>query len=199
MNLRRLSGTQGYALFVAIVVVVVLAYLFLSGALESGGQDGQQEVQESEAAAQQAVPVAVGAAELPGVVQFEQSARVGELDIAVDSVRWTNEVRSEGRTQLATERFMIVRLSAVNRGAEPYRLLPEQIQIVAADGRSFVLDPLLSAGAAPYESSPAAAPPTTLQPGLAVSLLVIFPMPNDAGGLSLRIHGHYVDFALAEE
>ena len=198
MNLRRLSGTQGYALFVAIVVVVVLAYLFLSGALEGGGQDGQG-AQESEAAAQQAAPVAVGAAEQPGVVEFEQSARVGELDIAVDSVSWTNEVRSDGRTQLAAERFMIVRLNAVNRGAEPYRLLPEQIQIVAADGRSFVLDPLLSAGAAPYESSPAAAPPTTLQPGLAVSLLVIFPMPNDAGGLSLRIHGHYVDFALTEE
>ena len=192
-RLARLSGTQGYAIFVAIVVVVVLVYLFLSGALDSGGSDdAEQEIQ-------QATPVEVQATAAPNIVAFEQSARVGNLDIAIESISWADEVRSQGRTQLATERFAILRLSAVNRGASPYQLQPDQIQIVAADGRSFVLDSLLSIGAAQFEPSPTLAPPTTLQPGLAVSLLVVFALPNDAGGLTLRIHGHYVDFALSDD
>ena len=192
-RLARLSGTQGYAIFVAIVVVVVLVYLFLSGALDSGGSDDtEQEIQ-------QAAPVEVEATAAPRIVAFEQSARVGNLDIAIESITWADEVFSQGRRQLATERFAILRLSAVNRGASPYQLQPDQIQIVAADGRSFVLDSLLSIGAAQFEPSPTLAPPTTLQPGLAVSLLVVFALPNDAGGLTLRIHGHYVDFALADD
>ena len=151
-RLARLSGTQGYALFVAIVVVVVLVYLFLSGALDSGsGDDTEQEIQ-------QATPVEVQATAAPSSVAFEQSSRVGNLDIAIESITWTDEVRSQGRTQLATERFAILRLSAVNRGASPYQLQPDQIQIVSADGRSFVLDSLLSIGAAQYEPNPTLAP-----------------------------------------
>ena len=147
-RLARLSGTQGYALFVAIVVVVVLVYLFLSGALDSGsGDDTEQETQ-------QATPVEVEATAAPSSVAFEQSSRVGNLDIAIESITWADEVRSQGRKQLATERFAILRLSAVNRGASPYQLQPDQIQIVSADGRSFVLDSLLSIGAAQYEPNP---------------------------------------------
>lgn len=192
MNLRRLSGTQGYALFVAVVVVVVVVYLFLSGAFDSSSGNGGDQVQQVE-------PIVVDASGAAEIVALEQSARVGQLDIAVERVTWTNEIRTAGRTQSAAERFTVVRLNAVNRGAAPVELLPQQLQMVAADGRIFSLDPQISLGAAQYEPQPTLAPPAALQPGLAVPLLLVFPTPNEASGLSLRIHGHYVDFALEDE
>lgn len=192
MNFRgvRLSGTQGYALFVAVVVVVVLVYLFLSGFFGSG-DDAEQ--------AAAPPPVTVDAAETPGVVAFEQTARVGPLDIAIERVEWTNELLADGRTRQAAQRFAVVRLNVVNRGAAPYQLLPRQAQMVTADGRSYALDAALAAGAAIYEDRATLALPATFQPDLPVALLLVFRLPNDAGGLSLRIHGHHVDFALAEQ
>ena len=192
MNLRgvRISGTQGYALFVAIVVVVVLVYLFLSGFFDSGDDPEQ---------AAAPAPVTVDAAETPGVVEFEQTARVGPLDIAIERVEWTNELLADGRTRQAAQRFAIVRLNVVNRGAAPYQLLPRQAEMVTADGRSYALDAALAAGAAIYEDRATLALPATFQPDLPVALLLVFRLPNDAGGLSLRIHGHHVDFALAEQ
>ena len=192
MNLRgvRISGTQGYALFVAIVVVVVLVYLFLSGFFGSGDDPEQ---------AAAPTPIVVGAAETPGVVEFEQTARVGPLDIAIERVEWTNELLADGRTRQAAQRFAVVRLNVVNRGAAPYQLLPRQAEMVTADGRSYALDAALAAGAAIYEDRATLALPATFQPDLPVALLLVFRLPNDAGGLSLRIHGHHVDFALAEQ
>ena len=192
MNFRgiRLSGTQGYALFVAVVVVVVLVYLFLSGFFGSG-DDAEQ--------AAAPPPVTVDAAETPGVVAFEQTARVGPLDIAIERVEWTNELLADGRTRQAAQRFAVVRLNVVNRGAAPYQLLPRQAEMVTADGRSYALDAALAAGAAIYEDRATLALPATFQPDLPVALLLVFRLPNDAGGLSLRIHGHHVDFALAEQ
>ena len=192
MNLRgvRISGTQGYALFVAIVVVVVLVYLFLSGFFDSGDDPEQ---------AAAPAPVTVDAAETPGVVEFEQTARVGPLDIAIERVEWTNELLADGRTRQAAQRFAIVRLNVVNRGAAPSQLLPSQAEMVTADGRSYALDAALAAGAAIYEDRATLALPATFQPDLPVALLLVFRLPNDAGGLSLRIHGHHVDFALAEQ
>ena len=192
MNLRgvRISGTQGYALFVAVVVVVVLVYLFLSGFFDSGDDPEQ---------AAAPPPVTVDAAETPGVVEFEQTARVGPLDIAIERVEWTNELLADGRTRQAAQRFAIVRLNVVNRGAAPYQLLPRQAEMVTADGRSYALDAALAAGAAIYEDRATLALPATFQPDLPVALLLVFRLPNDAGGLSLRIHGHHVDFALAEQ
>ena len=186
----RISGTQGYALFVAVVVVVVLVYLFLSGFFDSGDDPEQ---------AAAPPPVTVDAAETPGVVEFEQTARVGPLDIAIERVEWTNELLADGRTRQAAQRFAIVRLNVVNRGAAPYQLLPRQAEMVTADGRSYALDAALAAGAAIYEDRATLALPATFQPDLPVALLLVFRLPNDAGGLSLRIHGHHVDFALAEQ
>ena len=186
----RISGTQGYALFVAIVVVVVLVYLFLSGFFDSGDDPEQ---------AAAPPPVTVDAAETPGVVAFEQTARVGPLDIAIERVEWTNELLADGRTRQAAQRFAVVRLNVVNRGAAPYQLLPRQAEMVTADGRSYALDAALAAGAAIYEDRATLALPATFQPDLPVALLLVFRLPNDAGGLSLRIHGHHVDFALAEQ
>ncbi len=186
----RISGTQGYALFVAIVVVVVLVYLFLSGFFDSGDDPEQ---------AAAPPPVTVDAAETPGVVEFEQTARVGPLDIAIERVEWTNELLADGRTRQAAQRFAVVRLNVVNRGAAPYQLLPRQAEMVTADGRSYALDAALAAGAAIYEDRATLALPATFQPDLPVALLLVFRLPNDAGGLSLRIHGHHVDFALAEQ
>ena len=192
MNFRgiRLSGTQGYALFVAVVVVVVLVHLFLSGFFDSG-DDAEQ--------AAAPPPVTVAAAETPGVVAFEQTARVGPLDIAIERVEWTNELLADGRTRQAAQRFAVVRLNVVNRGAAPYQLLPRQAEMVAAGGRSYALDAALAAGAAIYEDRATLALPATFQPDLPVALLLVFRLPNDAGGLSLRLHGHHVDFALAEQ
>lgn len=192
MNFRgiRLSGTQGYALFVAVVVVVVLVYLFLSGFFDSG-DDAEQAVAPP--------PVTVAAAETPGVVAFEQTARVGPLDIAIERVEWTNELLADGRTRQAAQRFAVVRLNVVNRGAVPYQLLPRQAEMVTAGGRSYALDAALAAGAAIYEDRATLALPATFQPDLPVALLLVFRLPNDAGGLSLRLHGHHVDFALAEQ
>ena len=192
MNLRgvRISGTQGYALFVAIVVVVVLVYLFLSGFFDSGDDPEQ---------AAAPPPVTVDAAETPGVVEFEQAARVGPLDIAIERVEWTNELLADGRTRQAAQRFAIVRLNVVNRGAAPYQLLPRQAEMVTADGRSYALAAALAAGAAIYEDRATLALPATFQPDLPVALLLVFRLPNDAGGISLRLHGHHVDFALAEQ
>ncbi len=186
----RISGTQGYALFVAVVVVVVLVYLFLSGFFDSGDDPEQ---------AAAPPPVTVDAAETPGVVEFEQTARVGPLDIAIERVEWTNELLADGRTRQAAQRFAVVRLNVVNRGAAPYQLLPRQAEMVTADGRSYALDAALAAGAAIYEDRATLALPATFQPDLPVALLLVFRLPNDAGGLSLRIHGHHVDFALAEQ
>lgn len=195
MNFRgiRLSGTQGYALFVAVVVVVVLVYLFLSGFFGSGDDPEQA------AAPPPVTPVTVDAAETPGVVAFEQTARVGPLDIAIERVEWTNELLADGRTRQAAQRFAVVRLNVVNRGASAYELLPRQAQMVTAGGRSYALDAALAAGAAIYEDRATLALPATFQPDLPVALLLVFRLPNDAGGLSLRIHGHHVDFALAEQ
>ena len=186
----RISGTQGYALFVAIVVVVVLVYLFLSGFFDSGDDPEQ---------AAAPPPVTVDAAETPGIVEFEQTARVGPLGIAIERVEWTNELLADGRTRQAAQRFAVVRLNVVNRGAAPYQLLPRQAEMVTADGRSYALDAALAAGAAIYEDRATLALPATFQPDLPVALLLVFRLPNDAGGLSLRIHGHHVDFALAEQ
>ena len=186
----RISGTQGYALFVAVVVVVVLVYLFLSGFFDSGDDPEQ---------AAAPTPVTVDAAETPGVVEFEQTARVGPLDIAIERVEWTNELLADGRTRQAAQRFAVVRLNVVNRGAAPYQLLPRQAEMVTADGRSYALDAALAAGAAIYEDRATLALPATFQPDLPVALLLVFRLPNDAGGLSLRLHGHHVDFALAEQ
>ena len=186
----RISGTQGYALFVAVVVVVVLVYLFLSGFFDSGDDPEQTAAPP---------PVTVDAAETPGVVEFEQTARVGPLDIAIERVEWTNELLADGRTRQAAQRFAVVRLNVVNRGAAPYQLLPRQAEMVTADGRSYALDAALAAGAAIYEDRATLALPATFQPDLPVALLLVFRLPNDAGGLSLRIHGHHVDFALAEQ
>lgn len=186
----RISGTQGYALFVAVVVVVVLVYLFLSGFFDSGDDPEQ---------AAAPPPVTVDAAETPGIVEFEQTARVGPLDIAIERVEWTNELLADGRTRQAAQRFAVVRLNVVNRGAAPYQLLPRQAEMVTADGRSYALDAALAAGAAIYEDRATLALPATFQPDLPVALLLVFRLPNDAGGISLRLHGHHVDFALAEQ
>lgn len=187
----RISGTMGYALFVALVVVVVVVYLFLSGFFES--DDNEQQ----EAAAP--TPVVVDATDAPGAVVFEETARVGPLDAAIERVEWTTELLSDGRTYQAAERFAVVRLHVVNRGDSPFRLNSGQVELASTGGQRYALDAALSAGAAIYEDGATLALPATFQPGLAVALLLVFRLPNDAGGLTLRMHGHYVDFALSEE
>lgn len=192
---KRMSPLQRYAVLVVVVVIAVALYLFFTGQFSGGGDDDDEQ-----AAAVQAEPVEpVGPGSQGGSrggvpVVLGESGRVGPIDFAVDDVNYPTEVPGG----VAVERFGVVRLRAVNRGGSPLLLGPEMIQIVSSDGRSFAADAELSLSAAEVVAG-AVAPPTTLQPGLAMNLVVVFQLPNSAGGLNLRLHGAWVDFALGDD
>ena len=185
---RRMSPLQRYAVLVVVVVVAVALYLFFTGQFSGGGDDagGQQ--------AAQAEPVELVAPGSRGgaPVAYGESGRVGAIDFTVDEVDYPTEVAGGG---IAVERFGFVRLRAVNRSDSPVLLAPRMLQIAASDGRRFAADAELSLGAAAAVPG-AVAPPATLQPGLATNVIAVFQLPNDAGGLVLRLHGAWVDFDL---
>ena len=189
---KRMSPLQRYALLVVVVVIAVALYLFFSGQFSGGGGD-DGDGQTDAAQAEPVEPVSPGSQGGAPVVLGE-SGRVGPIDFAVDDVSYPTEVPGAA----AAERFGLVRLRAVNRGGSPVLLGPEMIQIVSADGHSFAADAELSLSAAEVVAG-AVAPPTTLQPGLAMNVVVVFQLPNSAGGLSLRLHGAWVDFALDDD
>ena len=185
---RRMSPLQRYAVLVVVVVVAVALYLFFTGQFSGGGDDagGQQ--------AAQAEPVeSVAPGSRGGApVAYGKSGRVGAVDFTVDEVDYPTEVAGGG---IAVERFGFVRLRVVNRSDSPVLLAPRMLQIAASDGRRFAADAELSLGAAAAVPG-AVAPPATLQPGLATNVIAVFQLPNDAGGLVLRLHGAWVDFDL---
>lgn len=185
---RRMSPLQRYAVLVVVVVVAVALYLFFTGQFSGGGDDagGQQAAQ-----AEPVEPVAPGSRGGAPVV-YGESGRVGEIDFTVDEVDYPTEAAGGG---IAIERFGLVRLRAVNRSDSPVLLAPQMLQIAASDGRRFAADAELSLGAAAAVPG-AVAPPATLQPGLATNVIAVFQLPNDAGGLVLRLHGAWVDFDL---
>ena len=190
--LRRTTPLQRYAALVVAVVIAVVLYLFLSGAFERS---------EDPLAAGSAPPADAGPVDAPapadaprgGPVGLGGAARVGMVDYVVDEVDYPVAVPGAR----AVERFGRVRLRAVNRGASPLRFDADSVRIAASDGRSFAPDEELSASAAAALDG-ALAPPTMLQPGLASTLILIFQLPNDAGGLSLRLYGAWVDFSLLD-
>ena len=185
---KRMSPLQRYAVLVVVVVVAVALYLFFTGQFSSGGDDGggQQAAQ-----AEPVEPVAPGA-QGGAPVAYGESGRVGAIDFTVDEVDYPTEVAGGG---IAVERFGLVRLRAVNRSDSPVLLAPQMLQIAASDGRRFAADAELSLGAAAAVPG-SVAPPATLQPGLATNVIAVFQLPNDAGGLVLRLHGAWVDFDL---
>lgn len=190
--LRRTTPLQRYAALVAAVVIAVVLYLFLSGAFERS-EDPLSAVAEPQADAEQVDAPARPGAPRGGPVGLGAAARVGPVDYVVDEVSYPVAVPG-GR---AVERFGRVRLRAANRGTSPLPFDADSVRIVAADGRSFAPDEELSASAAAALDG-AVAPPTMLQPGLAATLILIFQLPNDAGGLSLRLYGAWVDFSLLD-
>ena len=191
---KRMSPLQRYAVLVVVVVIAVALYLFFSGQFSGGGDDGEQSAAVQAEPVEPVGPGSRGGSQGGAPVAFGGSGRVGPIDFAVDDASYPTEVPGG----VAVERFGLVRLRAVNRGGSPVLLGPEMIQIVSSDGRSFAADAELSLSAAEVVAG-AVAPPTTLQPGLAMNLVVVFQLPNSAGGLSLRLHGAWVDFALDDD
>lgn len=192
---KRMSPLQRYAVLVVVVVIAVALYLFFSGQFSGGGDDGDGQADVAQAEPVEPVSPGSQAGSQGGApVVFGESGRVGLIDYAVDDVSYPTQVPGAS----AAERFGLVRLRAVNRGDSPVLLGPEMIQIVSADGHSFAADAELSLSAAEVVAG-AVAPPTTLQPGLAMNVVVVFQLPNSAGGLSLRLHGAWVDFALDDD
>ena len=188
--LRGLSGTQRYALLVAVVVVVVVVYLLVSGGLNeltgSGSDDNQsQQAQSEEVVTPIDTSVALG-----------DSARVGDIVFEVAGISYPDRVRIEGLWREPAQRFAQVLVEARNVGKASAWVPLDALRIVASDGRSFLADGPLSAGAARVAQTTLYAAPLTLQPGLPVTLLLIFELPNNAGGLQLRASGAWVDFAL---
>lgn len=197
--LRNLSGTQRYALFVLLVVIVVVIYLFVSGGfreLTGGGDDDQAETQTEE----------VGAVRLRQVgelISFAQvplgdRALVGNVEISVQGITYPDQVRIAGFWREPAERYGQLVLRVTNRGSASVLLPLEALQLVSSDGRSFIADAEVSAGAAAVSEGPVYAAPVLLQPGLTVTVLMIYELPNDAGGLQLRATGAWFDFALRE-
>lgn len=187
----RLTGTQRYALLVAVVVIVVAAYLLASGQL--GNLTGADDEPEP-------TPEPVAADNTDNTVDLGQPATVGDILLQVQSITFPDRVRADGVWREPAQRFAQLLLRASNAGSASQRLNLDALRIVASDGRTFNADPILSAGAA--RSAVGAtyyAPPLLLQPGLPISIVLIFELPNDAGGLQLRVSGAWIDFSLTPE
>ncbi len=197
--LRNLSGTQRYALFVLLVVVIVVIYLFVSGGfreLTGGGEEEQTATQTepSDGVRLRQVGELVAFAEVP----LGDRALVGDIEIAVQAITYPDQVRIAGFWRQPAERYGQLVLRVTNRGSASVLLPLESLQLVSSDGRSFLADAVVSAGAAAVMEGPVYAAPVLLQPGLTVTVLMIYELPNDAGGLQLRATGAWFDFALRE-
>lgn len=190
--LRRTTPLQRYATLVVAVVIAVVLYLFFSGAFERS--DDPLQAGSTPVSTEPVDEPAAAGAPRDGPVRLGEAGRAGAVDYVVDEVSYPVAVPGGS----AVERFGRVRLRAINRGSSPVRFDADAIRIVASDGRNFAPDEELSASAAVVLDG-ALAPPTMLQPGLATTLIVIFQLPNDAGGLTLRLHGAWVDFALRDD
>ncbi len=196
--LRNLSGTQRYALFVLLVVVIVVIYLFVSGGFGelTGGGDEQAETQSEQAEA-------LRLRQLGELVAFAQvplgdRAQVGDIEISVQGISYPDQVRIAGFWRQPAERYGQLILRVTNRGSASVLLPLESLQLVSSDGRSFIADAVVSAGAAAVMEGAVYAAPVLLQPGLTVTVLMIYELPNNAGGLQLRATGAWIDFALRE-
>ena len=196
--LRNLSGTQRYALFVLLVVVIVVIYLFVSGGFGelTGGGDEQAETQSEQAEAlrlRQSGEL-VAFAQVP----LGDRAQVGDIEISVQGISYPDQVRIAGFWRQPAERYGQLILRVTNRGSASVLLPLESLQLVSSDGRSFIADAVVSAGAAAVMEGAVYAAPVLLQPGLTVTVLMIYELPNNAGGLQLRATGAWIDFALRE-
>lgn len=196
--LRNLSGTQRYALFVLLVVVVVVIYLFVSGGfreLTGGGDDDEQtQAEQIEAIRLRQVGELISFAQVP----LGDRALVGNVEISVQGITYPDQVRIAGFWRQPAERYGQLLLRVTNRGSASVLLPLEALQLVSSDGRSFIADAEVSAGAAAVTEGAVYAAPVLLQPGLTVTVLMIYELPNDAGGLQLRATGAWFDFALRE-
>ena len=190
--LSGLSGTQRYALFVLVVVVVVVIYLFVSGGFEDltgGGSDNDQ---------QAAAELSEAAELVPEAIVFGQSARVGAVDVTIQSITFPEQIRAEGLWRSPAERFAAVQLTLTNRTKQAVSLPLDGLQLVTVDGRAYLADAALSLGAARSAGGVAYAPPLILQPQLTITVVAVFDIPIDASGLQLRVRGGWTDFLLFE-
>ena len=189
--LSNMSGTQRYALFVLVVVVVVVVYLFVSGGLDDltgGGDDDSQQ-----AAVQEDVAVSVAEA-----VAFRETERVGAIDVMVETIAFPDRIRADGVWREPAERFAEVRLTLTNRSKQAVSLPLDALQLVTSDGRAYLADAALSLGSARFAESVAYSPPLILQPLLTVTVIAVYDIPLNAGGLKLRVSGGWTDFDLFE-
>ena len=189
--LSGLSGTQRYALFVLLVVVVVVVYLFVSGGLDDltgGGDDDQQAAQE----------LSQELALIPDAIVLGESARVGAVEVTIQSISFPEQIRAEGLWRSPAERFAAIQLTMTNRSNQAIELPLNGLQLVTVDGRAYLADAALSQGASRVAEVIAYAPPLILQPQLTITVVAVYDIPIDASGLQLRVRGGWTDFALFE-
>ena len=188
-----MSGTQRYALFVLIVVIAAVVYLVVSGGLDDliGGGSSDNDEQ----AAAELSELAVLRAD---AVEFGEPALVGDIEVSVQSISFPEQIRADGIWRNPAERFATVQLTITNRSKQAIALPIEGLQLVTSDGRAYLADAGLSSGAARVTEGVAYAPPLILQPQLTITVVAVYDIPLDAGGLQLRVSGGWTDFALFE-
>lgn len=213
MNLKLLRSTQGFALFVGVVVVVVLVFLFATGRFESdddddplalpddqtseqesGGDDG-----DSQADAEGDGGSTDGAEGGPigDLVALDETFQVGDLRLRITDSRFGGLVGENRDNVDAQGRFVIISITARNAGADPIAL-EDRVRLLDASGRSYSPVPEASATAAQRDPELADALAVELQPGLTVDLVLVFDVPEDAEGLLLRVGGGFVDVAIGD-
>jgi len=201
--LRRLSGTQLFAIFVGIVVVVVVVFMFATGGFDLSGDDNDDplalDTTEQSADDDTPAPEADTSAAEPapgGTVRSQDNAfQFGDLRMAVTDIRLTTSV-SEGRdTVEAIERFASVLLTVRNTGDVPTSLAG-RLRLRDGRGREYTPNLTATAAVALRDEDRQDALAYELQPGLNIDLVVVFDVPDDAEDFRLRVLGGYVDVTL---
>ncbi len=200
--MAKLSPTQKYALVVALVVIVVIAFLIANGTFQFGehnpGDDIIPQEEEMAAGADDGDDGEAPAPAVAGRQPMHRAFQFGDLRVIVTGLTVTDMVGQEGAESLALERFAMVHLSARNTGTSPLTL-DGALGLVDATGRGFSPNRLATENAAIAHPDHADALVQVLQPGIITQLVVVFDVPHDAYGLRLRIEGGYVDVELEFE
>ncbi len=206
--LRRMSGTQLFAIVVGIVVVVVVVFLISSDTLSfSGGDDegplGAETTSQSDGDATDSDTSAGGDASatgdgeggLPRQVLQDEAFQFGHLRLAVTEIN-LSVVVSEGRDSVeAIERFATILLTVRNTDRLPHSLSGNLI-LIDGQGRQFTPNVAATAATAFRDDSRQDALTFDLQPGIDSDLVVVFDVPDEAEDFRLRLLGGFVDITL---
>ncbi len=205
--LRRMSGTQLFAIFVGIVVVVVIVFLLSSDQLSFNSDDDEgplgpdtSEVDSSDSDPSDGdSPDGADPETAPGglatQVAQDQAFQFGNLRLAVTEISISTIV-SEGRDSVeAIERFATVFITARNTGLTSLSLAGSLLLI---DGTRRQFTPNLAATAATAFRDDARQDALNfdLQPGIDSDLIVVFDIPDESQDFRLRISGGFVDVEL---